>query len=118
MGTESNESEMDRILQRFGELDKKFDAGASSLQMQLNKQSIQLTRIETQLTKLAQIEEDMYGNSTVRGMITRMIQLENINFDDLITRNEFEPVKKAVYGALTLILSAVVIAIVSLVLKK
>jgi len=37
---------------------------------------------------------------------------------DYVSRTEFEPIKKLVYGMVTLILSGVVVAVISLVLRQ
>ena len=45
-------------------------------------------------------------------------EIKEIVQEQYVTKSEFDPIKKIVYGLVTLVLTAVVIAIMSLVLRK
>ncbi|MBU1235091.1 MAG: hypothetical protein KKC77_19560 [Proteobacteria bacterium] len=45
-------------------------------------------------------------------------KLENLISNHYITRNEFEPVKKIVYGMVCVILTAVIVSLIALVVKQ
>ena len=54
---------------------------------------------------------------SVKRIESSMEELRRELRDDYITRNEFQPVKTLVYGLVGLVLTAVVVALVALVVK-
>lgn len=63
-------------------------------------------------TDLAVIKEQV---STIRGDVKDIKTKLEL---DYVTKDQFEPIKRLVYGLVGLILTAVVVAILSLILKK
>jgi len=74
-------------------------------------QSVKLKMTGVEEVKIAVICNDMEYVKKTLEKIDRRLEL------DYITKTEFEPIKKIVYGLVMLVLTAVVGAIVSLVLK-
>jgi|WetSurMetagenome_2_1015567.scaffolds.fasta_scaffold1292609_2 hypothetical protein len=54
----------------------------------------------------------------VKNIKETVIRVECLIRSDYVTRTEFEPIKRIVYGMVTLILGAVVVAIITLVVRK
>ena len=57
-------------------------------------------------------------NQKVDYVIEKVTKIEDKLDGDYVTREEFDPIKKVVYGLVSLILTAVVVALISLVLRK
>lgn len=56
--------------------------------------------------------------TTVKNIEKDVDEIKTKLDENYITKSEFEPVKRVVYGLVALILSAVVIAVVALVIQK
>lgn len=73
---------------------------------------------ETQSTKIALIQQDMqYVKEGMKDLKDGMDEVNKKLNDRYVSKEEFEPIKKVVYGLVGLILVAVVGAIISLVVK-
>lgn len=81
---------------------------------------------DTQGTKLALIQKDVSfinekiddQNKKFDGVNDRLVSIDNKLSSHYVSKDEFEPIKKVVYGLVGLILVAVVGAIVSLVITQ
>jgi len=71
-----------------------------------------MTKNSTDQVKLAVIQNDLSYIKKEIGEIKGLVQ------EQYVTKNEFEPIKKIVYGMIGLILIAVVGALLALVIKK
>ena len=79
----------------------------------------ELTRAVTTLT--VRIPEDLAGSmarleTTANNTSREVREIREALHDDFVTRTEFEPVKRLVYGTVGLILTAVVLALIGLVM--
>jgi hypothetical protein len=54
----------------------------------------------------------------VKNIKETVIRVECLIRSDYVTRTEFEPIKRIVYGLVTILLTGVVLAVLALVIKK
>ena len=56
--------------------------------------------------------------SDVKNIKEDVIEIKALVKNDYVTKTEFEPIKKLVYGIVTLILTGVIVALLSLVVRR
>lgn len=113
-----NTAVVQHCMEEIKSLKKDVQEASGDINKGLFKQGLQLERIEGKLEGLEKLEDHLYGRGQAPGLLARTQRLEQLRADEdetFVTKEEFAPIKKLVYGSVSLILTAVLIAILSFV---
>ena len=75
----------------------------------------EVTKNGESLAKLAGTVGDMNGDQELRDAVTRIDTNLNRRVESFVTREEFEPIKRLVYGAVALVLTSFMVTLIVLV---
>lgn len=113
-------AESERVKEDIAEL-----AGAVEKAVtELHKHDVSYERLESGLRGVAERIPHTLGADLVslsiglKVVVTELDAVKSLVRSDLIGRQEFEPIKRLVYGMVGLVLTAVVVALIALVVKR